>query len=336
MLRWQASKYDIKSLMMVDVPIPEPGPRQILVKVSAVSLNYRDLLALQGEFGRNHEVPLVPTSDASGVIHKMGTEVRRFKRGDRVTSTFAPKWVHGKIRTAEQSATLGIPLPGVLQEYVVLDEEGAVHSPKSLTDVEACTLPIAAVTAWSALFERCNLQPGESVLVQGTGGVALFALQFARLAGATVIVTSSSDEKLHRAMELGATEGINYSEMPDWDVAVQRITGGSGVDHVLEVAGGERVNRSLYAAKIGGNVVIVGLLQASTFTLDILDFILRQATLHTLSVGSRDAFENMNRAIDTSQIKPVIDSQFDFDDAPIAFDRMKLGSFGKIVIRLSP
>jgi NADPH:quinone reductase-like Zn-dependent oxidoreductase len=334
MFKWQVSHYDISSLALVEEPIPEPGARQILVRLGAVSLNYRDKLALDGEFGRNHKLPIVPASDASGTVAAVGDSVRRFKVGDRVTSIFAPQWLYGKFRVRAESAMLGVPLPGVLAEYVVLEEAGAVSTPAYLSDVEACTLPIAAVTAWSALFERCNMLPGEIVLVQGTGGVSLFALQIAKAAGATVIATSSSDEKLKRVRELGADETINYRGNPDWGAVARSLTGGVGVDHVLDVAGGESIRQSLEATKIGGNVVIVGLLQAPQFTIDILPFILQQGAIHTLSVGSRDAFEKMNRALESSRIKPVIDREYPFPDAVKAFRRLDEGPFGKIVIRV--
>lgn len=334
MLKWQVSQYDVKSLALIEAPIPKPAPHQILVKVGAVSLNYRDKLALDVEFGRNHELPIVPASDGAGTVVAVGDSVHRFAVGDRVISVFAPKWLYGKVRTQAESEMLGVPLPGVLAEYILLDEQAAVATPAYLSDVEACTLPIAAVTAWSALFERCNLLPGQTVLVQGTGGVSLFSLQIAKAAGAIVIATSSRDEKLARVKELGADQTINYRKNPEWAAVVRSSTGGMGVDHVLDVAGGQSVRQSLKATKIGGNVVIVGLLQAPQFTIDILPFILQQGAIQTLSVGSRDAFEKMNRALESSRIRPVIDREYAFADAAKAFQRLDQGAFGKIVIRV--
>jgi NADPH:quinone reductase-like Zn-dependent oxidoreductase len=334
MLKWQVSEYDLKSLALVEAPIPKPGLHQLLVRVGAVSLNYRDKLALDGEFGRHHELPIVPASDGSGTVVEVGTAVQRFRVGDRVTSIFAPKWLYGKTRGLSESAMLGVPLPGVLAEYILLDDEGAVATPAYLSDAEASTLPIAAVTAWSALFERCNMSPGETVLVQGTGGVSLFALQIAKAAGAYVIITSSSDEKLKRAIGLGADDIINYKKHPEWGAVARSLTGGLGVDHVLDVAGGESVRQSLKAARTGGNVVIVGLLESPQFTIDILPFILQQGAIHALSVGSRDAFEKMNRALETSRILPVIDKEYAFTDSAKAFQRLDEGPFGKIVIRV--
>lgn len=223
----------------------------------------------------------------------------------------------------------------MLAEYVVLDEDGAVKTPAYLSDQEASTLPIAAVTAWRALFDKCHLQPGETVLLQGTGGVSLFALQLARAAGARVMLTSSSDEKLKRAREFGADAGINYARHSEWNVAVKALTNGAGADHVLDVAGGDSVARSLDALTRGGNIVIIGLLQRPTFTLEVLPLILKQATIHTLTAGSREALERMNRALAMSEIRPVIDREYAFAEVPQAFDWLDQGPFGKVVIRVS-
>jgi NADPH:quinone reductase-like Zn-dependent oxidoreductase len=332
--QWQADEYDPGSLALYEGPIPELAPNQVLMRVGAVSLNYRDKLALQGEFGRQHLLPIVPGSDAAGTAVAVGASVRRFEVGDRITSHFAPLWLRGKVRTRDESPMLGVPLPGVLAEYVAFDESAVVPTPSHLSDVEASTLPIAAVTAWSALFERCNLQPGETVLIQSTGGVALFALQLARAAGARVIVTSGSDKKLARAVDLGAHHVINSTEQPEWGRLAKAISAGVGVDHVINVAGGDSVQQSLEATRPGGNVVIVGLLGSPTFTVKILPFILQQGAIHTLSVGSREAFEAMNRSIEVSRIKPVIDTEYPFSEVPLAFERLDQGPFGKVVVRL--
>ena len=255
--------------------------------------------------------------------------------GDRITTHVIPRWLRGKVPSPDESPSLGLPLLGVLAEYVLLDEDGAVKTPAYLSDQEASTLPIVAVTAWRALFDTCHLQPGETVLLQGTGGVSLFALQLARAEGARVILTSSRDEKLKCARELGPDAGINYARNPESNVAVKALTNGAGVDHVLDLAGGESIARSLDAVTRGGNIVIVGLLQRPTFTLKLLPFILKQATIHTLSAGSREAFKRMNRALEMSEIRPVIDRDYAFAEVPQAFDRLSQGPFGKVVIRVS-
>jgi NADPH:quinone reductase-like Zn-dependent oxidoreductase len=251
MKAWQVSHYAADSLHMADHPLPEPGANQILLKVGAVSLHHRDKMAIEGEFGTDHPLPFVPASDAAGIVAAVGSNAHRFKVGDRITAHAIPRWLRGKVLSPEESLSLGLPLPAVLAEYVLLDEDGAVPTPAYLSDQEASALPIAAVTACRALFDTCQLQPGDTVLVQGTGGVSLFALQLARAAGARVLLTSSSDEKLKRARELGADVGINYARDPAWNVAVKALTNGMGVDHVLDLAGGESVARSLDAVTRG-------------------------------------------------------------------------------------
>jgi NADPH:quinone reductase-like Zn-dependent oxidoreductase len=329
---WQVDRYDVTSLAPGKIPIPKVGVNQILVKVGAVSLNYRDKVILEGGFGTDFSLPLTPTSDAAGTVVEVGQNVRSFKVGDRVLSHFYPRWLKGEIRTESESDNLGVPLPGVLAEYVVLDEQGAVPTPAYLSDAQASTLPVAAVTAWAALFEKCHVQAGETVLIQGTGGVSIFALQLACAAGARVIVTSSSDTKLERAKELGAYAGINYFRTPEWQESVRSLTDGTGVNHVLEVAGGESVRRSVDALARGGHIAIVGFLQEDSFDLKILPLMLKLATIHTVGVGSKEAFEKVNRALEVSRIYPVIDQEFSFSATPQAFSRLSDGPFGKIVI----
>jgi NADPH:quinone reductase-like Zn-dependent oxidoreductase len=331
---WQADRFEVASLALRQIPIPKVGDNQILVKVGAVSLNYRDKLALEGGFGTSVPLPLIPASDAAGTIAAVGRHVRFFKVGDRVISQFYPRWLRGEIRTEEESENLGVPLPGVLSEYIVLDEQGAVHTPAYLSDAEASTLPVAAVTAWSALFEKCRIQPGDTVLIQGTGGVSIFALQLAVAAGARVIVTSSSDDKLEHVKKLGAYAGINYTREPDWQESVKPLTDGNGVNHVIEVAGGESIRRSVDALARGGHIAIVGFLQDDSFKIKILPLMLKLATIHTVGVGSRETFEKVNRALEVSQIHPVIDGEFPFSETPVAFARLNQGPFGKVVVRL--
>jgi NADPH:quinone reductase-like Zn-dependent oxidoreductase len=330
---WQADRYELSSLSLRKVAMPQMAENQILVKVSAVSLNYRDKLILEGGFGTSFPLPLVPASDAVGTVIGIGDQVHRFKVGDRVMSHFYPRWLRGEIRTEEESENLGVPLPGVLAEYIALDEQGAVHAPSYLSDAEASTLSIAAVTAWSALFEKCRIQPGDTILIQGTGGVSLIGLQLAVSTGAKVIVTSSNDDKLNRAKELGAYAGINYVQQPEWQESVQLLTGGNGVNHVLEVSGGENVGRSVEALARGGHIAIVGFLQQDSFALKILPLMLKLATIHTVGVGSRETFEKVTAALEASQIHPVIDSEFPFTEIPRAFNRLLQGPFGKVVVR---
>lgn len=331
---WQADRFETTSLTLREIPIPEAADNQILVKVGAVSLNYRDKLVLEGRFGTSFALPLIPASDAAGVVAAVGRNIRSFKVGDRVISHFYPRWLRGDIRSEEESENLGVPLPGVLAEYIVLDERAAVHTPSYLSDVQASTLPVAAVTAWSALFEKCRVQPGDTVLIQGTGGVSLFALQLACAAGAKVIATSSSDAKLERVKELGAYAGINYARELEWQESVNSLTNGSGANHIVEVVGGENIRRSVEALARGGHIAIVGFLQDDSFKIKILPLMLKLTTIHTVGVGSKETFEKVIRALEISRIYPVIDREFLFTEAPQAFARLNVGPFGKVVIRL--
>jgi NADPH:quinone reductase-like Zn-dependent oxidoreductase len=281
-------------------------------------------------------LPFVPASDAVGEVVATGAEVTRFRPGDRVLTHFVTKWIDGAPSRdyATYTTTLGGPLGGVLSDYIVLGEAALAKAPVSLSDAEAATLPIAALTAWFALFETGKLAPGETVVVQGTGGVSIFALQFAAAAGARVIVTSSSDDKLARAKALGAAAGINYARQPDWDKDVKEFTGGRGADHVLEVAGGDNLRRSVNAIGNGGRISLIGLLQGMEFTLDAIPLFLKRVTLQGIAVGHRRAFEAMNAAIDATSLKPVVDSTFAFADVPKAFQRLEQGPFGKVVVTL--
>jgi NADPH:quinone reductase-like Zn-dependent oxidoreductase len=337
MQAWQLPKRGLAHLRLAQAPVPEPGPCQLLLRVAAVSLNYRDKLVAEGVMIPELDLPFVPASDAAGEVVAVGAEVRRFRPGDRVVTQYVTGWVDGEVAPTEgrYGGTLGGPLPGVLAEYILVREDSAVPTPAGLSDGEAATLPIAALTAWWALFETGKLKPGQTVLVQGTGGVALFGLQFASAAGARVIVTSRSDDKLARAKALGAWQGINYASHPEWDEAVRDLTGGQGVEHVLELAGGDNLRRSAKATAPGGRISLIGFLGGQAeFAVDAVPTLVRQLTLQGIFVGHRKAFEAMNRAIEDAGIKPVIDSVYPFAKAPDAFARLDLGPFGKIVIEV--
>ncbi len=304
------------------------------MRVKAASLNYRDLAILKGIYLSSLPLPYVPASDACGEVVEVGEEVTRFRVGDRVTPIYTQGW-HDGMPTLElrTKRTLGAPLTGVLQEYVVVPAEDAVAIPSHLTAAEAATLPIAAVTAWSTLAEG-RVKTGDIVLVQGTGGVSLFALQFAKLAGASVIATSSSDEKLARARELGADVGINYRTTPNWDTAVREATKGRGVDIVVETAGAT-LAKSLSALAFGGFVGVVGFVAGFEATLPVRQLIGPMVRVQGIAVGSRARFEAMNRAIAQHKLRPVIDSTFALERAAEAFKRMERGDhFGKIVVAI--
>lgn len=323
----------LKALTLTERNDPQPGAEQVLVSMRAVSLNYRDLLVIDNHLYPNARLPLIPLSDGVGEVVAVGENVTRVKLGDRVAGIFDQNGLLGDL--PKQSLTLGGDMDGVLAQYVVLHQDGVVRVPEHLTDEEAATLPCAAVTAWNALMVQGALQPGATVLVQGTGGVSLFALQFARLAGARVIVTSSSDEKLERARRLGADEAINYKRTPDWDNEVLKLTDGKGVDYVVEVGGAGTLLRSLNAVRAGGQISLIGLLSGISTELFIPTILVKQIRVQGIYVGSRWAFERMNSAIDLHKLKPVVDRVFPFEEALESFRYMEKGGshMGKICIR---
>ena len=330
----EAREFSLDALRMVERPVPQPRRGEILIRLRAASLNYRDLAILKERYLPNLPLPYVPASDACGEVAAVGEDVTRFKIGERAVPVYTQGW-HDGMPTPEQRTkrTLGAPLTGVLQEYVVVPAEDAVSVPEHLTANEAATLPIAALTAWSTLAEG-GVKTGDVVLVQGTGGVALFALQFARLAGARVIALSSSDEKLARARILGAELGINYRTTPDWHLAVKEATGGRGADIIVETAGAT-LSKSLGALAFGGFVGVVGFVAGYEATIPVRALIGPMLRVQGIAVGSRARFEAMNRAIAQHELRPVIDTTFPIEQAADAFKRMVRGEhFGKIVITI--
>jgi NADPH:quinone reductase-like Zn-dependent oxidoreductase len=301
-----------------------------------VALNYRDVLVANGIGAWRAAEPRVLASDGVGNVVAVGDGVTRVAPGDRVAGIFYPRWIEGEPTPAKLAMPLGgVAADGVLAECVLFDADAVVRVPGFLSDVEAATLPTAAVTAWHAIVERHDVRPGETVLVQGTGGVSLFALQFARLRGAEVIVTSSSDDKLERTRALGASHGINYRLTPAWDDRVVELTGGRGVDHVVEVVGASNLNRSMNALRMSGTVSIVGLLAGTSGPVDTYRFASKNVRLHGIEVGSRAMFDAMNACLAKHEVRPVVDRVFDFDDAHAALRYVEAGAhFGKVVIRV--
>ncbi len=323
----------VENLRVVDLPDPVPGPYEVLVRMRAVSLNYRDLLMVGGVYRGATPLPLTPFSDGCGVVEAVGPGVSRFVPGDRVSTLFFQKWLGGRSTRESQNSALGMPIPGAGRELATFHEDGLSKVPAFLSDHQVSTLACAALTAWRALFEDARLQPGDTVLLQGTGGVSIFGLQFASAAGYRTIVTSSSDEKLERARALGADHLINYRTTPDWGAAARALTGGRGVDFVMEVGGAGTLTQSLRAIGLMGHIAIIGVLGGPAEPLQMGSMITTGARLQGVQVGSRAMFEAMCRAIKLQQICPVVDKVFPFTEARAAFEAMRKGEhFGKIVL----
>jgi NADPH:quinone reductase-like Zn-dependent oxidoreductase len=326
----------IDNLTETECDVPRPGRGQVLVRMQAASLNYRDLLMVKGQYGRTPPRPgLVPLSDGAGEVAEVGPEVTRFKAGDRVVGIFMQGWLGGEMTAEAQATALGGAIDGVLADYVLFDQQGLLPIPGPLSFREAACLPCAAVTAWNALFTARPIGPGDQVLVLGTGGVSVFAMQLAQLAGARVIATSSSDAKLAKMTSLGASDGINYRERPEWHAAVQELTGGQGVDHVVEVGGAGTLHRSLRSVRLGGMVSLIGVL-TGIVDLNPMIILSRSLSVRGVFVGSRDMFAGMNAAILHHHLRPVIDRVFPMSEATEAFRHLESGThLGKVVIDIS-
>lgn len=326
-------RFGIEGLSLDEVPSPEPGRGQVLVKMRAWSLNYRDLLVVQGSYAPKLKFPFQILSDGVGEVAAVGPDVTRVTVGDRVAGAFMQTWIEGEPDADKSVSALGGALPGLAAEYVVLNENGVVPVPSHLSDEEAATLPCAAVTAWHALINAGKLAPGETVLVQGTGGVSIFALQFARMLGARVIATSSSDAKLERVRALGASDVINYKTTPEWGRRARELTGRRGVDHVVEVGGAGTLAQSFDAVRIGGRISLIGVLTGGT--VNPIPVLMKNITVQGIYVGSRAMFEAMNEAILLNGMRPVIDRVFSFSELPQALAHMESGAhFGKIVLKI--
>jgi NADPH:quinone reductase-like Zn-dependent oxidoreductase len=331
---WTTAGDGIDNLHQLTRPRPEPGPGQVLIAVEAVSLNYRDLLVIRGESSWRPPHPIVPISDAVGIIVALGPEVTRFATGQRVSPMFLRHWKTGPL-TAEtyHSPTGGPRTPGVLADYLVLDEDHIEATPATLNPAQAATLPIAALTAWHAVAVRSHIQVGDHVLIYGTGGVALFALQFARALGARVAVTTSTPEKAARLLELGAEHVIDRHQTPDVAADVIAWTGGRGVDRVIETIGGANLNQSLHAVRIGGSIAFVGLLAGASAPINTYEFVTKNVDIHGIETGSAAMYRDMTAFIDDHHLIPMIDSTATFTAIKTALHRLETGQhFGKIVL----
>ncbi|HJW41301.1 MAG TPA: NAD(P)-dependent alcohol dehydrogenase [Rhizomicrobium sp.] len=332
---WQIEgAYGIDNLRLADAPDPAPGPGQIVVEMKAASLNYRDLLTVLG-FGGGFPLPLIPFSDGAGVVSAVGPGVSRVAVGDRVCPLFFQSWLEGPVTAESRNRPLGGPLPGVLQQKMLLDADGVAKFPDHLSFEEAATVPCAGLTAWRAVTIEAPAGKGDTVLVQGTGGVSIFALQFAHARGARVVATSSSNEKLARAKALGADHLINYKANSDWGRAAREATGGRGVDLVVEVGGENTLAQSFDAARVGGHVVVIGVLGGFSSPVIIPVIFGKNLHIHGISVGSREQFDGMAAFLAKTKITPIVDKTFDFGALPEALRLMQAGGhFGKIAVRI--
>ncbi len=329
--------FGLEHLKIVERPDPAPGHGEVLVRMKAVSLNFRDLLMVQGAYSRAAAaLPITPFSDGCGVVEAVGPGVTRVEVGDRVSTLFFQDWIGGRPTLQSQMSSLGQPIPGAGRELAVFSQEGVSKVPHFLTDHQVATLPCAALTAWRALFRDGQVQAGDTAVLQGTGGVSIFGLQFARAAGLRTVITSSSDEKLERARALGAHHTHNYRADPDWSKTVRAATGGRGADFVMEVGGAKTLQESLKSVRIGGHVSIIGVLSGPAEPLQFGWLIATSARLQGVSVGSREMFEDMCRAIDLHRMEPVVDKVFPMAKTARAFEAMQAGEhFGKIVVDLT-
>ena len=328
---FELTAFGFEKIIPASRPLAPVGAHEVLVKMKAVSLNYRDYMIAKGIYNPNLKFPLVPLSDGAGEVIEVGNAVTRVKRGDRVMPIFMQKWIAGQLDAEGGKSALGGAIDGVLQNEAIFHENGLVIIPQHLSFEEAATLPCAAVTAWNSLFEHGAVKPGSTVLALGTGGVSIFALQFAHAAGAKVVITSSSDEKLERAKALGADVCVNYSKNADWEKDVLKAFP-DGVDHVIEVGGAGTLDRSLKAVRPDGHISLIGLL-AGGGHFEPTKLLMKSVRLQGIFVGSREMFERMNRAIEANNISPVVDRTFKVEEIAEALRTMESGShFGKIVL----
>lgn len=328
MRAWQISNFGIEHLSLVEHRPAELRRMEVRVRIRASSLNYRDVLLIRGEYDPRLALPLVPLSDGAGEVIEVGEDVTRLSVGDRVAGAFAPEWIDGSPSKASLRQTRGGPIHGMLCQEIVGDESGFIHVPDYLSDEEAATLPCAAVTAWSAL---AGLRAGERVVTQGTGGVSIFALQLAKLMGAEVVITSSSEAKLERARELGADHTIDYVADPNWG---KRVAEMGGADRVIELGGASTIDQSLRAVRAGGQISLIGILGGPKAEVMLTKIVMNAVRVQGILVGSRAAFDSMIRAMASAELRPVIDRVFDFEDAPDAFAYlMRAAHFGKVVLR---
>jgi NADPH:quinone reductase-like Zn-dependent oxidoreductase len=332
---FELQAFGLDHLKPIERVAPEPNEDEVMIRVRAVSLNYRDLLVVLGKYNPRMKLPRVPISDGAGEIVSVGAEVTAWKPGDRVVVPFFPAWLDGELSPLKSASALGGDVDGMLREFVTVRADALLRIPDHLGFEQASTLPCAAVTAWNGLFVSGHLHPGQTLLLQGTGGVSLFGLQFAKLSGATIILISSSDAKLERARAMGAHHTLNYRNEPDWEKHVLEITKGRGVDMTLEVGGAGTLSKTLRATACAGHISLIGVLTGISGDVQIAPILHKALTVRGIYVGSRAMFEEMNGVVTQHHLEPVIDHVFSFDEVPVAFRHMETGQhFGKIVVRI--
>ena len=335
MKAWQRQGEGLNNIKRIELPIPSVGPNQILIKVKAVSLNYRDKAIVDGIYLPHLMTkPFVPVSDAAGEVAAVGTNVTKFSIGDRVISHLYTKWLNGTPDEDYGPSAIGGPNDGGLAQYMLLEESATVKAPDNLTYEEASALPIAALTVWFSLVEYGKIKAGDTVLVLGTGGVSVSAVQIASALGAKVIATSSSNAKGEKIKALGATYVINYAENPDWEKEVLKLTNGEGAQHILEVVGGDNLNKSIEAVALQGNIYVIGFLKNMMAEVNLFTLLAKQARVQGIYVGHHKALKDVVKAFDQLNIKPVIDKVYSFDDAIQAYEHLNQGAFGKVVIKI--
>lgn len=331
----QQIAFGLESLQLKEIPTPTPGPGEVLVKIEAAALNYLDVALATGTYSKELPLPRIPTSDGAGVVAAIGDNVTKWQPGDRVAIHYNQLWQHGYATAGTNHIRTGVSTPGLLAEYAVIPEYALVRTPANLTSVEAATLPVAGVTAWTGLMNYAGIKAGQTVLTQGTGGVSLFAMQIALAAGAKVIATSSHPDKLRKLQELGAHEVIDYKKYPNWHEEVKRITGGEGVHATLDIAGAATIVNSVKSVGFNGFVGLVGFIAGAQLPIDLFTVVGSYIRLQGYSVGSLQSFQELAAAVEVNDIHPVIDSVFPVSEAQEAFKYMGSGNyFGKVVIEM--
>ena len=333
---FELQAFGLENLKRAERPVPEPGADEVLIHIRAVSLNFRDMLVVQGKYNPRMKLPRVPLSDGAGEIVAVGAGVTAWQPGDRAVIPFFPAWLDGELTGAKAASALGGDVDGVLCEFVTINAAALLPIPANLSFEQAAALPCAAVTAWNGLFVSGNLQPGQTLLLQGTGGVSLFGLQFGKMIGANIILISSSDAKLERARALGAHHTINYRETPEWAKRILEITDGNGVDLTLEVGGVGTLTKTLKATAYAGHISLIGVLSGISGEVQLGQILHKALHVRGIYVGSREMFHAMLAAMATHRIEPIIDRTFPFDESADAFRHLESGQhFGKVAITVS-